>query len=128
MYQRLEGAESDKSNDVYVRLDGNFTSGTDKYTTEDLEVDMKFFGRGIDRWGGIYSGEGGVADNKGDILYNLIAGEEYTLTMSGRSQRANIDYILLYDTNDTSIRTGANRDIAEENDAQFRPDWDCNNN
>ena len=126
LYQRLEGAESDRSNDVYIRMAGNFTSATDKYITADLQTDMKFFGRGIDQWGGVYSGEGGQANNKSAVLYNLIEGEEYTFTMSGRSQRANIDYILLYDTNDISITTGANRDIAELNDPQYRPDWDCN--
>ncbi|SDF46000.1 hypothetical protein [Cellulophaga baltica] len=126
LYQRLEGAEEDKSNDVYIRMAGNFTTATDKYTTEDLETDLKFFGRGVDQWGGVYSGDGGAAHNKSAILYNLIEGEEYTFTMSGRSKNANIDYILFYDTKDITIQTGANKDIAELNDAQYRPDWDCN--
>ena len=126
LYQRLEGAEEDKSNDVYIKMAGNFTSATDKYTTEDLQTDLKFFGRGVDQWGAVYSGDGGEAHNKSAVLYNLIEGEEYTFTMSGRSQKANIDYILLYDTKDISITTGANKDLAELNDAQFRPDWDCN--
>lgn len=126
LYQRLGDAEEDKSNDVYIRMAGNFTSATDQYTTEDLEVDLKFFGRGVDQWGGVYSGDGGEGENKSAILYNLIKGEEYTFTMSGRSQKANIDYILLYDTKDISITTGANKDIAELNGAQYRPDWDCN--
>lgn len=126
LYQRLGDEEEDKSNDVYIRMAGNFTSATDSYTTEDLEIDLKFFGRGVDQWGGAYSGDGGEAENKSAILYNLIEGESYTFTMSGRSQKTNIDYILLYNTKDISITTGANKDIAELNDARYRPDWDCN--
>jgi len=124
LYQRLEGLEEDKCNDVYIKLAGDFVSGTDQYTTNDLKTDLKFFGRGVDQWGSCYAGDGGELENKSAILYNLIKGKNYTFTMSGRSQRANIDYILLYDTS-IDINGGANKDIAALNDAQYRPDWSC---
>lgn len=125
LYQRLGSAENDKSNDVYIRMDGDFTSATDKYTTTDLKTDLKFFGRGVNQWGSAYSGDGGAAHNKSAILYNLKKGKKYTFTMSGRSKNANIDYILFYNT-ELSIKAGGNRDIAELNDAKYRPDWACN--
>lgn len=126
LFQRLEGLEEDKCNDVYVKLAGDFTTATDKYTTDELKNNMKFFGRGVDKWGSCYSGEND--DHiKTAIIYNLKEGEQYTFTMSGRSQRANIDYILLYDTG-LEITGGAHKDIAELNDAQYLPNWDCTQN
>lgn len=125
MYQRLgEDGEDDKSNDVYIRMDGDFTSATGDYTDNDLRTDLKFFGRGVNEWGSIYNGDGGENHNKSAILYNLKEGETYTFTMSGRSKYCNIDYILFYDTT-IKITGGAHRDIAELNDALYRPDWDC---
>lgn len=126
LYQRLEGAEEDKCNDVYIKMTGDFTSATDQYTTNDLKNDLKFFGRGVDQWGAAYSGDGGEAHNKSAIVYNLKEGMKYTFTMSGRSQRANIDYILFYNTKDIAITSGVNKDIAELNDPQYRPNWTCN--
>jgi len=125
LYQRLEGLEEDKCNDVYIKLAGDFSSGTDQYTTNDLKTDLKFFGRGVDTWGSCYAGDGGEHENKSAILYDLIEGENYTFTMSGRSQRANIDYILLYDIATVNINGGAHKDIAALNDAKYRPDWSC---
>lgn len=126
LFQRLEGLEDDKCNDVYVKLAGDFTSATDQYTTDELKNNMKFFGRGVDKWGSCYSGEND--DHvKTAIVYNLKEGEKYTFTMSGRSQRANIDYILLHDTN-ISITGGPHKDIAELNDAEYLPTWDCSQN
>ena len=127
LFQRLEGLEEDKCNDVYVKLAGDFTTATDKYTTEELKNNMKFFGRGVDNWGSCYSGESDGNHVKSAIIYNLKEGEQYTFTMSGRSQRTNIDYILLYDT-DLNIKGGAHKDIAELNDAQYLPNWDCTQN
>lgn len=124
LFQRLEGLEEDKCNDVYVRLAGDFTTATDQYTTEELKNDMKFFGRGVDKWGSCYSGESDGDHVKSAIIYNLKEGKKYTFTMSGRSQRANIDYILIYDP-DLQITGGAHKDIAALNDAQYLPNWDC---
>jgi hypothetical protein len=124
LYQRLEGEESDKCNDVYIKMAGNFTSGNDVYSTDELKGDMKFFGRGIDQWGCSYFGD---LNNQvqGKVLYNLIEGEEYTFTMSGRSERTNIDYILFFD-NELGITVKSNQDLAEKNDEKYRPDWSCN--
>ncbi|WP_424001489.1 hypothetical protein [Maribacter sp. IgM3_T14_3] len=125
MQQRLmEGIEEDKSNDVFIKMEGDFTSATDKYTTTDLKTDLKFYGRGVNEWGSIHNGDGGAEHNKSAILYNLKEGESYTFTMSGRSKNANIDYILFYDTS-ISINGGSHKDIAELNDVKYRPDWDC---
>ena len=125
LYQRLEeGAEEDKSNDVYIRMAGDFTSATDDYTTDELSKDLKFFGRGVNKWGACVSGDGGAKHKKTAILYNFIEGKEYTFTMSGRSKNANIDYILFYDVG-LKIKARGHLDLAEGNDPKFRPDYDC---
>lgn len=124
LYQRLEGEESDKCNDVFIRMEGDFTSGNDSYTTEDLKSELKFFGRGIDQWGCSYNGDGGSNEAKAPVLYQLKEGEQYTFTMSARSERANIDYILLFD-NTLEMKIQSNKDLAELNDEKYRPDWSC---
>jgi len=125
LFQRLEeGAEEDKSNDVYIRMAGDFTSATDDYTTEDLKKDLKFFGRGVNSWGACISGDGGSKHKKSAILYNLDEGKEYTFTMSGRSKNANIDYIIFFETS-LDLKARGNLDLAEANNEQFRPDFDC---
>ncbi len=125
LYQRLvNGDEEDKSNDVFIRMKGNFTSATEDYATEDLKTDLKFFGRGVSEWGTSTSGDGGSKHKKSAILYNFIEGEEYTFTMSGRSQNANIDYILFFDTS-LSIKVQGKKDLAAENPEDYRPDFSC---
>ena len=123
LYQRLDGEAEDKCNDVFVRMEGDFTAGSNAYTTEDLKSDYKFLGRGVDEWGCAYTAE--IGDHTfATLQYNFTEGEEYTLVMSGRSERTNIDYILLFNT-ELDITTKAHNDLAEVNDEKYRPDWVC---
>ncbi|MCG8701442.1 MAG: T9SS type A sorting domain-containing protein [Bacteroidales bacterium] len=94
--KRLEGAESDKCNDGWVKMAGDFTSGVATLTTDDLKKNIKFFGGSAGGWG--WAQKLDIHHAKHEALYNLKAGNEYTFTISGRSIRWNIDYILFYDT------------------------------
>lgn len=94
MHQPLrEGEKHDQRNDVFVRLEGNYTSATSKPKSE-LEKNHKFWGRGPNRWGTCHSLEIG---NHVHATYGLLEGEEYTFTMSGRSNGVSIDYIIFYE-------------------------------
>lgn len=126
LFQRLEGEPDDKCNDVYVRMSGNFTSGNASVSLSDLQHDQKFFGRGVDTWGALYSLEVHSTGYKGAAMYNLTKGEVYTLTVSGRAQRTNIDYWLLYDTS-LPITLAGHKDLMGVNDALYRPViYNCN--
>lgn len=118
LYQRLEGQPDDKCNDVYIRMAGNFTSGN-HIPTSVLKQDEKFFGRGVDKWGAFYNIDS-HNHGKADVLYNLIEGEIYTFTVSGRAQRTNVDYWIIYE-NSLPYTIGANTDIAAANAAVYRP-------
>lgn len=119
MYQNLEeDEESDIRNDVYVRLSGDFTSAN-AYSDTDLAEDMKFWGRAVRQWGSLYKGENGD-HTKLEMVYNLKEGEEYTLTMSGRSQGTCIDYIIFYESS-LSYTIGVNKDISKINDEEYLP-------
>lgn len=125
LLQNLEGAEWDKSNDVWIRMDGNFTSGN-AFSTDDLKHDHKYYGRGKDNWGAGVKMEGHVNGNKTLVAaqYNLIKGEEYTFTMSGRAQRTCIDYIIFYESS-MNFKLGEEVDIASENPDTYWPDTEC---
>lgn len=126
LLQNLEGAEWDKSNDVYIRLEGNFTSGN-AFSTDDMKHNHKFYGRGKDNWGAGINMEGHVGGVKTltPAIYNLIAGEEYTFTMSGRAQRTCIDYIIFFEQNAFPYTIGEEKDIASENPDTYWPETEC---
>ncbi|GEM_PF-1608536 len=89
------GELPDKRNDVFIKMEGNFTSGNSNLTKADLESLHKFYGRGPNNWGSCLTLE---FHDKGHQrpVYNLIEGEEYTFTMKGRSNGASYDYIAFY--------------------------------
>ncbi|MFY0627079.1 MAG: Ig-like domain-containing protein [Reichenbachiella sp.] len=121
MYQPLlENEAGDKRNDVYIKLEGDYTSAC-SYPLEVLESNHKFWGRGVRKWGSCHSMEGHVDGVKKleKVVYNLIEGEEYTFTMYGRAQGCSIDYILLYEENLNLNVT--NIDIAAVNDEIYQP-------
>ena len=118
LFQRLEGLPDDKCNDVYIRMSGNFTSGN-HVSTDELKQDQKFYGRGVNEWGALYNLEAHEAGHA-PAIYSLIEGEIYTLTVSGRAQRTNIDYWLLYETSLPIVLQG-HKDLAAENDPIYRP-------
>lgn len=128
LLQNLEGAEWDKSNDVWVKLDGNFTSAN-AFSTDALKHDHKFYGRGKDNWGAGVRLEGHIDGTKtyATAKYNLVEGEEYTFTMSGRAQRTCIDYIIFFESS-LNFQVAEEVDIASENDSKYWPDTECGDN
>jgi len=90
-YKRLDGEPEDRCNDCYVRLKGDFESvgGTPLSL---LKKDTKLYGGSHEKWGWTAK----LDDNhkKYNPLYKLKAGEKYTLYVSGRSQRFNMDRIV----------------------------------
>jgi len=94
IYKNLQGEASDKCNDVYVKVAGDYTAGSGGATLENLKKDNKLFG-GNDKtcaWSGDKSLD--VHDVKYCPKYNFKSGQVYTLTMSGRAQRCNVNRII----------------------------------
>ncbi|MDF7808634.1 hypothetical protein P4E94_14385 [Pontiellaceae bacterium B12219] len=81
----------DKCNDCYVRLDGDFTTGGNA-PQHMLETDTKLYGGSATGWG--WTSKLDRDHKKFEPLYALKAGEKYTLVVSGRSQRFNMDRIV----------------------------------
>lgn len=121
MLQNLEGAEWDKSNDVWVKLEGDFTSAN-AFSTDQIKENHKFYGRGKDNWGSGVKMEGHVNNTKTHATFqvNLKQGEEYTFTMSGRAERTCIDYIIFFESS-LGLKFGEEVDIASENDEKYLP-------
>ncbi|MCG8698107.1 MAG: thrombospondin type 3 repeat-containing protein [Bacteroidales bacterium] len=92
--KRLEGAEPDKCNDGYVKLEGDYTSGN-TVPVSTLSTLTKMYGGAAGGWGWAFQLDGHNADHIA-CMYNLKAGQHYTLTLAGRSIRFNVDYILLF--------------------------------
>jgi len=90
-HKRLAGEEKDKCNDCYVRLKGDFESAG-KTPKDILEEDTKLYGGSAEGWG--WTDKLDVKHKKWPAEYRLEAGEEYTLIISGRSQRFNMDRIV----------------------------------
>jgi uncharacterized protein YjdB len=89
------GELADKRNDFFIKMEGNFTSGSTKHTESDLRTFHKLFGRGANKWGTCINLE---HNGNNGVFYNFIEGEVYTFTLKGRSSTAVIDYITFYDT------------------------------
>ncbi len=97
--KRLEGVKSDWCNDAFVRLSGDFESAS-KLKTEDLKRDIKILQDGNDETAELEWHWASTAEKDRHVynqfVYRLKKGEQYTLTISGRSKRFSIDYIILY--------------------------------
>lgn len=121
MAQRLTPTEGgtkaawDQCNDIYVKLEGDFTSGNGAPLSI-LTSWTKLYGRGKDQWGAFIQAD--VNHQKYQMIYNLKAGEEYTFSISGRSQRCCIDYFVF---SKASLTIAEDNDLATANDAQYRP-------
>lgn len=107
--KRLDGAPADQCNDAYVKMQGDFTSPytgapTAEPDIEGLSRSEKFFG------GAAHPAFGWAVqlDYLGHIKlkprYVFKAGKTYTLTISGRSKRFNIDYFVLYNENKYTLQ------------------------
>ena len=99
--KRLEGVKSDWCNDAFIKLSGDFQSAN-SFTKEVLEKDIKILQDGNDETPELQWHWASTAEKDrhvyNDFVYQLKKGETYTLTLSGRSKRFSIDYIVLYDT------------------------------
>ena len=93
--KRLEGARKDLCNDCYVKMAGDFTSGNPKAALSALLTDTKLYGGDADGWGWATNLDSEEADHT-PAKYVFKAGQTYTLTVSGRSQRFNIDRFVLH--------------------------------
>ena len=91
-HKRLESKRQDISNDCYVALQGEFTSGGTA-PLEVLKKDTKLFGGDAKAWGWATTLD--VNHKKYPAVYELKPGKTYILTISGRSKNFNIDAILL---------------------------------
>lgn len=100
-HKRLAGEEQDKCNDCYVRLKGDF-EGAGKTPKSILVSDTKLFGGLAKGWG--WTDRLDVKHKKWPAVYTLKAGEEYTLVISGRSQRFNMDRIV-FKHNSVNMKT-----------------------
>jgi len=90
-FKRLDGARHDLCNDCYVRLKGKFESGS-KASLKMLKSDTKLYGGHHEKWG--WTAKLDREHKKYEPIYKLKAGEKYTLIISGRSQRFNMDRIV----------------------------------
>ncbi|WP_159951850.1 hypothetical protein [Polaribacter septentrionalilitoris] len=97
--KRLEGVKSDWCNDAFVRLSGDFESAS-QLKTKDLKRDIKILQDGNDETAELEWHWASTAEKDRHVynqfVYRLKKGEQYTLTISGRSKRFSIDYIILY--------------------------------
>lgn len=102
--------ESDKHNDCFIRMEGDFEVGEvdDCVNTKNLDFlqsskldilkhDSKFFGASNEKWSPTGKLDAHGVSFKPWAIYNFKAGETYTLVISGRSSKYYIDRILLVD-------------------------------
>lgn len=94
IYKNLQGEAPDKCNDVYIKVEGDYTAGTGSPTLADLKSNNKHYGG--DHTKSAWSGDAPIDahEKKWAAKYVFKAGQTYTLTMSGRAQRANINRLV----------------------------------
>ncbi len=98
-HKRLEGAESDKCNDGYVKMEGDLSGNTAEEQSR-LKNYVKFFGGAANGWG--WAEKLDYHDVKYNAEYELKPGI-YTFSIAGRSIRWNIDRVVFYDMNKYSL-------------------------
>ncbi|WP_435892923.1 hypothetical protein [Oceaniferula spumae] len=91
-HKNLVSDRQDICNDCYVRLEGDYQSGNNT-PVKILKKDTKMFGGTAKGWG--YAVKLDEAHKKYTPVYQLKAGETYTLVISGRSKNFNMDRIML---------------------------------
>lgn len=99
--KRLEGKRGDVCNDAWVKFNGPFESATD-LPLSDLKNYMKFFQKGSTKtpersWQWAISAEKGRHEFH-ELTYELRKGQDYKLTIAGRSKRFSMDFIIFYNT------------------------------
>ena len=119
--KRLDGAPSDQSNDAYARLQGDYDESPNAGENHNddgnifaLRRNVKFFGGAANGWGWAKQLDLGGHHNKRNAVYDLKAGETYTLVISGRSKNFNMDRIVLFNTAQHTIaQAQASQSISE---------------
>ena len=108
-------AKWDQCNDIYIKMEGDFTSGS-KASLDQLRNWNKFYGRGFNSWGSFVQID--IHHAKYKAVYNLKAGQEYTFYISARSKGVCIDYFVL---SMTPLQSGEKIDISAVNPENIRP-------
>ncbi len=110
---------TDHCNDVYIKMEGDYKASQHGAPQGVLTGWSKFYGRGYDKWGAFTNAD--VHHKKYALLYELEAGKEYTLSISGRSQRICIDYFLL---TKAPVNITENFDLAQLNASRYRAGYE----
>lgn len=95
-HKRLLGNPGDKNNDCFVRMEGDFVSGSNEIPLDVLQTDTKLFGGAPESWGQARRLDKKKKAHLKDAVYEFKAGETYTLVVSGRSTRFNLDRLVLF--------------------------------
>ena len=100
--KRLEGVKSDWCNDAFVRLSGDFDSAN-TLSKEALNQNIKILQDGNDEVPELEWHWASTAEKDRHVYntfeYQLKKGQKYILTVSGRSMRFSVDYIVLFNMN-----------------------------
>ncbi|RYD62209.1 MAG: hypothetical protein EOP83_15190, partial [Verrucomicrobiaceae bacterium] len=99
---RLDGAESDKNNDCYIKVNGDsYGAGPNAGNSHLMDAPLslltsntKIYGASPTTWGWSDQLDAGGESNKRWPVYNFTSGGTYTLTISGRSIKYNVDRIV----------------------------------
>jgi hypothetical protein len=99
---RLDGADTDKNNDCYVKVTGDsYGAGPNAGNSHLMDAPVslltsntKIYGASPTTWGWSDQLDAGGEDNKRWPVYNFPSGGTYTLTISGRSIKYNVDRIV----------------------------------
>jgi hypothetical protein len=126
--KRLDGEPGDKCNDAYVRMEGDFTTGSASVSQEALERDTKLYGGPESGWGWAGDLDAHDADHT-QARYVFKSGQEYRLIVSGRSIRYQIDRIVFMHTsaNLEDAVSGPESQLVEDNPTETCEDPDALN-
>ncbi|MCG8699160.1 MAG: T9SS type A sorting domain-containing protein, partial [Bacteroidales bacterium] len=117
-HKRLAGAAPDHCNDSYIKVAGDYTAGQGGAPLSVLTKNNKFFGGASGGWG--WAQKIDVNHQKYSAIYKFKAGKTYTLTVSGRSQRFNIDRIVFFKTSiPVATAQAASKETKDCTKAQF---------
>ena len=112
--KRLENERKDLSNDCYVSLKGDFQEGGGA-PLKTLKTDTKMFGGDADKWG--WTTQLDFDHKKAPAIYKLKEGEDYELTISGRSKNFNFDrFLLIHETENLRKTRQANPQESQSDD------------